>query len=75
MSRFACALAAASLVTAVMCGSVFAQPAPSTTTTPAADAAKMKKQMMANCTKQASDQKLKGKKRTAFIKDCMSKPM
>jgi hypothetical protein len=35
----------------------------------------MKKQMAAECQKQAKDQKLAGKKRADFIKECASKPM
>ena len=119
MSRFACALGAIALASAMMCGTVFAQSSSSTKMDSAADAAKMKNQMgakrqtaataskeilyyrnpmgmpdtspvpkkdsmgmdyipvyeMADCTKQARDQKLKGKKRTRFIKDCSSKPI
>jgi hypothetical protein len=32
-----------------------------------------KKQMTADCNKQVKEQKLKGKEKTAFVKDCMAK--
>ena len=38
------------------------------------EAAKMKKQMRADCSKQAKDQSLKRAERTSFLKDCMAKP-
>ena len=41
----------------------------------AREARKMKRQMMADCRKQAKEQKLTGDKRKDFIKDCAAKPM
>jgi psiF repeat len=36
---------------------------------------KLKQQKMAGCQKQAKDQKLKGKERTAFLTTCSSSPL
>ncbi len=86
MSRIAYVLAAAALSSLIASGVATAQPASPTTPAPtasdkaaakkkAADDRKMKKQMAAECQKQAKDQKLAGKKRGDFIKECTSKPM
>ena len=76
------ALSATVLFGTLSLGIAFAQgPAPTTTApaTPAAEKqkkaeeAKVKKQMRADCTKQAGDQKLTGAARTKFMKECTSK--
>jgi hypothetical protein len=86
MSRIAYALSAAVLASTLSLGVTFGQtPAPATTA-PAtaatdkaaakqkkAEEAKMKKQMTADCTKQAKEQKMTGAARTKFMKDCTSK--
>jgi len=82
MSHTRNALSATILLSILSLGAAFAQsPAPATTT-PAttatekqkkAEEAKMKKQMRADCTKQAKEQKLAGAARTKFMKECTSK--
>ena len=85
MSRIAYALSAAVLASTLSLGVTFAQTpmtAAATTATDKAAAkqkkaeeAKMKKQMTADCTKQAKEQKMTGAARTKFMKDCTSKTM
>jgi len=82
MSRTRYVLSATVLFSTLALGIAFAQgPAPTTPApaTPAtekqkkADEAKMKKQMQADCTKQAKEQKLTGAARSKFMKECTSK--
>lgn len=86
MSRIANVLTAAAVLSLIAGGAVLAQPAAPTSPAPtasgkaeakkkAAEDRKMKKQMLADCRKQAKDQNLKGKKSREFVKECSSKPM
>ena len=82
MSRTRYVLSVTVLLSILSLGVAFAQSPAPTTTTPAppasekqkkAEEAKMKKQMQADCTKQAKEQKLTGPARTKFMKECTSK--
>lgn len=74
MKTIYCALTVGLISIAFAGGTVLAQSAPPSG---APAAGKMtpaqKKQMTADCNKQAKEGKMKGKEKTAFMKDCMSK--
>ena len=74
MKNIYCALTAGLISLAFAGGTVLAQSAPPSSAAPAGKMTPaQKKQMTADCTKQAKDQKMKGKEKTAFMKDCMAK--
>jgi hypothetical protein len=74
MKTIYCALTAG-LISIAFGGTVLAQTAPPSGAAPAAGkmTAAQKKQMTADCNKQAKEGKMKGKEKTAFMKDCMAK--
>jgi hypothetical protein len=75
MKTIYCALTAGLISVAFAGGTVLAQSAPPASGAPAAGkmTPAQKKQMTADCNKQVKEQKMKGKEKTAFMKDCMAK--
>lgn len=73
MKTIYCALTAGLISIAFAGGTVLAQSAPPSAPAAGKMTPAQKKQMTADCTKQAKEQKMKGKEKTAFMKDCMAK--
>jgi hypothetical protein len=70
-----CTLGAVLIASTFASSSILAQSAPPSGSPPAAGkmTPAQKKQMTADCNKQVKEQKMKGKEKTAFMKDCMAK--
>jgi hypothetical protein len=70
-----CKLSAVLIAATFVSSPILAQSAPPSGGAPAAGkmTPAQKKQMTADCNKQVKEQKMKGKEKTAFMKDCMAK--